>query len=153
MFGGAVAPPPPTPVVLMFFVSFQTWLFLAIGFCQFWLLLANFLWNLAIKLSEIWQHWCVLLHFREEDISQYLAEMSSSSQWPFSRAGLRGGNGGNYPGPPASRGPPWWQLFVLNKILVWKIVIQKRYKNTNLYSDAALGISIDFSTSLTFCRF
>jgi len=26
----------------MFFVSFQTWLFLATGFCEFWLLLANF---------------------------------------------------------------------------------------------------------------
>jgi len=25
----------------MFFISFQTWLFLAIGFCQFWLLFAN----------------------------------------------------------------------------------------------------------------
>ena len=40
-----------------------------------------------------------------------------------SRAGLRGwgGNRGNCPGPPAARGPPWWNLFVSNKILVWKI--------------------------------
>jgi len=26
----------------MFFISFETWLFLAIGVCQFWLILANF---------------------------------------------------------------------------------------------------------------
>ena len=38
-----------------------------------------------------------------------------------SRAGLRAGNGGNCPRPPAGRGPPWWNLFVSNKILVWKI--------------------------------
>jgi len=32
---------------------------------------------------------------------------------------------GNYPGPP------WWQSFALNKILIWKIVmIQKQYENT-----------------------
>jgi len=38
-----------------------------------------------------------------------------------SRAGLRGeGNGGNCPGPPAARGPRWWNLLVSNKILVWK---------------------------------
>jgi len=43
-----------------------------------------------------------------------------------------GGNGGNCPGPSAPRGPPWWHLFVLNKVFVWKIVvIQKRRKNTN----------------------
>ena len=48
------------------------------------------------------------------------------------RVGLRGGNGGNCPGPSAPRGPPWWHLFVLNKVFVWKIVvIQKRRKNTN----------------------
>ena len=40
------------------------------------------------------------------------------------RAGLRGGNGGNCPGPSAPRGPPVLTLFVLNKILVWKIVIR-----------------------------
>ena len=38
-----------------------------------------------------------------------------------SRAGLRGSNGGNCPGPPAARGIRWWNLFVSNKILVWKI--------------------------------
>jgi len=32
----------------MFCFSFQTWLFLAAGFCQIWLCLANFLWNLAV---------------------------------------------------------------------------------------------------------
>jgi len=59
------------------------------------------------------------------------------------RAGLRGrGNGGNGPGPSAQRGLPWWQIFVLNKILVWKTVIHKRYKNTNPYSDVALSISL-----------
>ena len=48
------------------------------------------------------------------------------------RAGLRGGNGGNCPGPSAPRGPSWWHSFVLNKIFVWKIVvIQKRYSITN----------------------
>jgi len=52
---GWVAPPSPTPVLLMFFVSFQTWLFLGEGFCRFWLLLSNCFvkfgykafWNLA----------------------------------------------------------------------------------------------------------
>jgi len=40
----------------------------------------------------------------------------------------KGGNGGNCPGPSAARRPPWWHLFVLNKIFLWKIVvIQKRY--------------------------
>jgi len=38
------------------------------------------------------------------------------------------------PGPPLQRGPPWWNLFVSNKILAWKIfVIQNRCKNTTLY--------------------
>ena len=58
------------------------------------------------------------------------------------RAGLRGGNGDNCPGPPAARGPPWWNLFVSNKILVWKIfVIQKWHKNTTLlYSYVLLSM-------------
>jgi len=61
------------------------------------------------------------------------------------RAGLRGGNGGNCPGPSAPRGPPWWHLFVLNKIFAWKIVvIQKRYKNITLYFDVALSIINNF---------
>jgi len=42
----------------VFFVSFQGWLFLAVGFCQLWLLLPNIfvkfgykaLWNLATLL-------------------------------------------------------------------------------------------------------
>jgi len=35
--------------------------------------------------------------------------------------------------PPLQGGPPWWNLFVSNKLLVWKIfVIQKRYKNTTI---------------------
>ena len=50
------------------------------------------------------------------------------------RAGLRGGaTGAIAPGPPLQGGPPWWNLFVSNEILGWKIfVIQKRYKNTTL---------------------
>ena len=92
-----------------------------------------------------------------------------SAAWPYSsftqlhteitpaartlhRAGLRGGNGGNCPGPSAPRGPLWWHLFVLNKLLFWKIVvIQKRYKNTNSIFRCYLSIINDFSASLTFC--
>ena len=71
-----------------------------------------------------------------------------------SRGGLRGGNGGNCPGPSAPRGSPWWHLFVLNKIFFWKIaVIQKRYKNTNSIFRCYLSIINDFSASLTFCQF
>jgi len=32
-------------------------------------------------------------------------------------------------------------------------VIQKRYKNTTLYSDVTLSVINDFSASLTFCQF
>jgi len=32
-------------------------------------------------------------------------------------------SGGNCPGPSAPRGPPWWHLFVSNKIFVWNIVV------------------------------
>ena len=47
---------------------------------------------------------------------------------------IKGGKRSNCPGPPAARGPPWWNLFVSNKTLVWKIfAIQKRDKNTTLY--------------------
>ena len=50
------------------------------------------------------------------------------------RAGLRGGHRGQLPRDPDARRPPWWNLFVSNKILVWKFfVIQKRYKTTTLY--------------------
>jgi len=59
------------------------------------------------------------------------------------RTGLRGGNGGNCPGPPAAKRPPLWNLFVSNKKVIWKILmIQKRYKNTTLplYSHVALSI-------------
>ena len=65
---------------------------------------------------------------------------------PFTQQLLRyreqGRNGVNCPAPSAPRGPPWWQIFALNKILVWKIAIHKRYKNTNIYSDLALSISV-----------
>jgi len=47
-----------------------------------------------------------------EPLCQFLAQ---------SRGGLSEGDGCNCPGPPAARGPPWWNLFVSNKILVWKI--------------------------------
>jgi len=29
-------------------------------------------------------------------------------------------NGGNCPDTPLHAGPPWWTLFVSNKVLVWK---------------------------------
>jgi len=68
---------------------------------------------------------------------------------------IKGESGGNWPGPLTPRGHPVMILFVLNKILLWKIVIRKRYKNTNLYSDVAVSrsTSIDFSTILTCCQF
>ena len=68
------------------------------------------------------------------------------------RAGLRGGNGDNCLGPSApSPPPPWWHLFVLCKIFLWKIVvIQKRYKNTTVYSDIALSIINDFFSKFDF---
>jgi len=35
---------------------------------------------------------------------------------------IKGGTmGAIAPGPPLEGGPPWWNLFVSNKILVWKI--------------------------------
>jgi len=38
------------------------------------------------------------------------------------RAGLRGGQRWQLPRDPRWKGPPpWWNLFVSNKILVWKI--------------------------------
>ena len=65
-----------------------------------------------------------------------------------------GGNGGNCPGPSAPRGPPWWHLFVLNKVFVWKIVvIQKRRKNTNSIFRCCLSIINEFSASLISSRF
>jgi len=49
------------------------------------------------------------------------------------RAGLRGGNGGNCPGLPAARRPPWLNLFVSNKLLVWKIWCFRRYTRMQPY--------------------
>jgi len=68
---------------------------------------------------------------------------------------IKGGTAGAIaPGPPLQGAPPWWHLFILIKIFVWKIVvIQKRYKNTTLYSDVALSIINDFSASVTFWPF
>ena len=49
------------------------------------------------------------------------------------RAGLRGATGAIAPGPPLQGGPPWWNFFVSNKILVWKVfVVQRRYKNATI---------------------
>ena len=55
---------------------------------------------------------------------------------------IKGAQRGDCPGPPAAKGPPWWNLFVSNEILVSKIfVIQKRYKNTTLlYSYVLLSM-------------
>jgi len=75
--------------------------------------------------------------------SHYRYVKSPNQRPSGDRAELRRGNGGNCPGAPAARGPPWWNLFVSTKILAWKIfVIQKRYKNTTLplYSYLALSI-------------
>ena len=58
---------------------------------------------------------------------------------------IKGGGvtGAIAPSPGLQGGPPWWHLFVLNKIFVWKIVvIYKKYNNTTLYSDVALSIII-----------
>ena len=51
------------------------------------------------------------------------------------RAGLRGrGATGQLPRTPDARGSPSWNLYVSNKILVWKIfVIHKRHRNTAWY--------------------
>jgi len=52
----------------------------------------------------------------------------------YSQGRIKRGQWGQLPQAPAARYPPWWNLFVSNKILVWKIfVVQKRYKNTTLY--------------------
>jgi len=61
----------------------------------------------------------------------------------FRQGRIKGGNGGSCSGSPLQGDPPWWHLFVANKILVWKIfVIQKRFRNTTLllYSYFALSI-------------
>ena len=54
-----------------------------------------------------------------------------------------------------SKGAPRDEIHLFKiEIFLWKIVvIQKRYKNTTLYSDVALTIINDFSASLTFCQF
>jgi len=54
----------------------------------------------------------------------------------YSMCGSQGRiKGGQLPLAPAARGPPWWNLFISNKILVWKILVfQKGYKNTTLYN-------------------
>jgi len=50
-----------------------------------------------------------------------------------------GATGEIAPGPPLQGGPPWWNLFVSNKMLIWKMFVsQKRYKNTTLYHIPAL---------------
>jgi len=69
---------------------------------------------------------------------------------------IRGGKRGQLPRPPAAMGPPRWNLFVSNKIIVWKMfVIQKWYKTTTLYCCIFLcsvkyqgpPTATDFSTS------
>jgi len=53
---------------------------------------------------------------------QHLSTISANSDLSFTtiRAGLRGATGAIYLAP-RPKGPPWWNWFVSNKILVWKI--------------------------------
>ena len=63
------------------------------------------------------------------------------------------------PGPPLQGGPPWWNLFVSDKILVWKISWFRSDTRKQLYiiflcciKYQGLTTATDFSTSLTFCH-
>ena len=89
-----------------------------------------------------------------EKVTNYLRNLCSLPVTLLTRLGLINHNswtqgrikwgetGAIAPGPPLQGGPPWWQIFVLNKIPLSKIVIHKRYKNTKIYPDVALSISV-----------
>jgi len=80
-------------------------------------------------------------------ICDWISSYAGIVSWPSLsvRARLRKGNGSNCPGPSPPRRTPWWHLFVLNKIFVWKIVvIQKRYKNTYSIFRCYLSIINEF---------
>ena len=51
---------------------------------------------------------------------------------------IKGAQRGDCPGPPVAKGPPWWNLFVSNKILVSKIFVIQN--NSILYSYIPLSI-------------
>ena len=82
----------------------------------------------------------------------------SHGKRPVGRAGL-GGQRGQLPQAPAGRGPPWWNLFVSNIILLWKIPWFRSDTRIQLYIIFLCCVKyqgpptgIDFSTSLTFCQ-
>jgi len=114
---------------------------------------------------------CVIKNFTAESANEkrfwglyYNITLANTLNTTVIRVGLRGGATEAFaPGPPLQEGPTWWNLFVSNKILVWKIfVIQKRYKNTTLlyiillccikYQELCC-VKYHFSTSLTVCQF
>jgi len=100
------------------------------------------------KLLRSFYHWSLL---RNNSLAPILQRLTSR----YGGQGRinEGGNGEIAPGSPL-QGSRDDFLFVLNKILVRKIVvIQKRYKNTTLYSDVALSTINDFFARMTFYQF
>ena len=76
------------------------------------------------------------------------------------RAGLRGARGAIAPGPRCKGDPLWWNLFVSNKILVWKISWFRSDTRIQLYIIFLCCVkyprpptAADFFTSLTVCHF
>ena len=92
--------------------------------------------DLMLKYQK-WQHWRLGLQWQFTlGFESNSTPVSTEAEAISTRQGrIKGGAMGVIaPGPPLQGAPPWWNLFVSNKLLVWKIfVIQKRYKNTTLY--------------------
>ena len=124
----------------------------------FWYTVYHILWSTYHFLAADLKFCKETIHLKFRRVAPFRVQwwLTLSCKCTRIQGRIKGGNRGNFPGIFAPRGPSvmtWWQLFVLNKMLVWKIVIQKRYKNTNLYSGVAVSMSVDFSTSMTVCQF
>ena len=103
------------------------------------------------KLTMLFRKKTKLIQFHAPPSLRYF---QAYQMWRQGRIKGGGATGAIAPGPLLQGGPPWWHLIVLNKTFLWKIVvIQKKYKNTTLYSNVALSIINDFSANLTFCQF
>jgi len=89
--------------------------------------------NVSNRRENMFVHFKLFIHMHLYEPFHATNGVKPEEYWVQGRI-KGGGNGGKYPGIPAARGPPWWNLFVANKLHVWKIfVIQKRYNNTTVY--------------------
>ena len=89
-----------------------------------------------INQSQFWAYICPFVIKMDPAPMEGLAQVPTELRFkPFiySKQGrIKGGaTGAIAPGPSLQGSTPWWHLFVSNEIFVEKIVIQKRYKNTN----------------------